>query len=158
MFRSFTPHLYVYRLPGFERAAKLTNEGNIGRFEFSPLNDEVAVSSRARGVEIWSTATWQRTRHLTNFTDLRYSPDGRTFWLSTVRTTVLYDARTLEPLLPLPAGTLPLAFSPDARYLAVGVDQRHMQVWDLVEMRSQLREIGLDWVDERLNDVPRAGF
>jgi WD40 repeat protein len=129
--------------------AKLTNDGNISRFEFSPLNDEVAVSSRGGGVQLWSTATWERTRHLTNFTDLRYSPDGRTFWLSTARTTALHDARTLEPLLPLPTGTLPLAFSPDGRYLAVSVGARRMQVWDLAEVRKQLRAIGLDWRDER---------
>jgi WD40 repeat protein len=146
MFRSFTPHVYVHRLPGLERAAKLTNEGNISRFEFSPLNDEVAVCSRTGGIEVWSTATWERTRRMTNFTDLRYSPDARTFWLSTqFRTAALHDARTTEPLLPLPAGTLPLAYSPDARSLAVSVDQRHMQVWDLVEVRNQLRAIGLDW-------------
>jgi len=157
MFRSYTPHLYVYRLPGFERVAKLTNDANIGRFEFSPLNDEVAVCSRVGGVEIWSTTTWQRTRHLTNFTDLRYSPDGRTFWLSTqFRTAALHDARTAEPLLPLPAATLPLAYSPDGRYLAVSVDQRHMQVWDLAEVRNQLRAIGLDWDNER-SDSRAAG-
>ena len=148
MFRSYTPHLYVHRLPGLERVVKLTNEGNISRFEFSPRNDEVAVCSRSGGVEIWSTTAWQRTRHLTNFTDLRYSPDGRTCWLSThFRTAALHDARTAEPLLPLPAATLPLTYSPDGRYLAVSVDQRRMQVWDLVEVRSQLRAIGLDWVD-----------
>jgi WD40 repeat protein len=150
MYRSFTPHLYIHRLPGLERVAKLTNEGNIGRFEFSPLNDEVAVCSRTGGIEVWSTATWERTRHLTNFTDLRYSPDARRFWLSTqFRTAVLHDARTMEPLLPLPAATLPLAYSPDARYLAVSVDQRHMQVWDLIEVQRQLRAIGLDWDNER---------
>jgi WD40 repeat protein len=149
MYRSFTPHLYIHRLPGLERVAKLTNDANISRFEFSPLNDEVAVCSRATGISVWSTTTWQRTRHLTNFTDLRYSPDGRTFWLSTARTATLHDARTLEALLPLPAGTLPLAFSPDARYLAVSVDLRHMQVWDMAEVRKQLRAIGLDWPDER---------
>jgi hypothetical protein len=49
MYRSFSPHLYIHRLPGLERVAKLTNDGNISRFEFSPLNDEVAVSSRAGG-------------------------------------------------------------------------------------------------------------
>ncbi|HKX60675.1 MAG TPA: serine/threonine-protein kinase [Verrucomicrobiae bacterium] len=150
MFRSYSPHLYIHRLPGLERVVKLTNEGNISRFEFSPRNDEVAVCSRSGGVEIWSTTAWQRTRHLTNFTDLRYSPDGRTFWLSThFRTAALHDARTAEQILPLPAATLPLTFSPDGRYLAASVDQRHMQVWDLVEVRNQLRAIGLDWRDER---------
>jgi WD40 repeat protein len=148
MYRPFSPHLYVYRLPGFERVAKLTNEARISRFEFSPRSDEVAVSSRG-GVEFWSTTTWQRTRHLTNVTGLLHSPDGRTIWLYTMfRAASLHDARTAAPLLPLPPGTLPLAISPDGRYLAVSADQRHAQVWDLAEVRHQLRAIGLDWDNE----------
>jgi len=149
MFRSFSPYLYIYRLPGFERVAKLTNEARISLFEFSPRGDEVAVSSRG-GVEFWSTTTWQRTCHLTNFTGILYSPDAHTAWLYTkFRAAGLHDARTLEPLLPLPKGALPLAISPDGRRLAVSVDGRHMQVWDLVEVRNQLRAIGLDWHHER---------
>jgi serine/threonine protein kinase/WD40 repeat protein len=148
MYRSYTPHLHIHRLPRLERVTKLTNEGNISRFEFSPRNDEVAVCSRTAGIEFWSTATWQRTRHLTNFTDLRYSSDGRTFWLSTARTATLYDARTLQPLLPLPGGVLPLAFSPDGRHLAVSTEGRRVQVWDLAEVRKQLRALGLDWSEE----------
>jgi hypothetical protein len=103
------------------------------------------VVSRA-GNEFWSTTTWQRTRHLTNFTGILYSPDARTFWLSTAyRAGGLHDARTAEPLLPLPPNTLPLALSPDGRDLAVSVNARYVQVWDLVEMRQQLRGLGLDW-------------
>jgi WD40 repeat protein len=106
-----------------------------------------AVSSRG-GVEFWSTTNWQRTRHLTNFTSVLYSPDARTFWLSTdYRTAGLYDARTAEPLLPLPVNTLPLALSPDGRHLAVSVDMRRVQVWDLAEVGQRLRELGLDWAE-----------
>jgi WD40 repeat protein len=145
MFRSFSSHLYIHRLPDFQLVAKLTNEYRIGRFEFSPLGDEVAVGNRT-GVEFWSTTTWQRTRHLTNFREIRYSPDGRTFWLGTdFRDAGLYDARTAEPLLPLPPNTRPLALSPDGRSLAVSVDARRVQVWDLAEVRQRLRELGLDW-------------
>ena len=147
MFRSYSPHLYIHRLPGFERVVKLTNEARISRFEFSPLGDEVAVASRG-GVEFWSTATWGRTRHLTGFTDIHYSPDAQTLWLSTqTRTAGLHDARTAEPLVPLPSNTLPLAVSPDQRYLAASVDSRRVQVWDLVELRQRLRELGLDWAE-----------
>jgi WD40 repeat protein len=149
MYRSFSPNLYVYRLPGFERVAKLTNEARISLFEFSPQGDEIAVSSRG-GVEFWSTTTWQRTRHLPEFNGVLYSRDARTIWLYTrFRAVGLYDARTAEPLLPLPPGTLPLALSPDARHLAVSVDARRMQVWDLAEVRKQLRELGLDWDNAR---------
>jgi WD40 repeat protein len=145
MYRPFGPHLYLYRLPGFEPVAKLTNEARISLFAFSPRGDEVAVSSRG-GVEFWSTTTWQRTRHLTNVNGILYSPDARTVWLYTrFRDAGLHDARTAEPLLPLPTGTLPLALSPDGRHLAVSVDARRVQVWDLAEVRRQLRAIGLDW-------------
>jgi WD40 repeat protein len=147
MFRSYSPHLHVYRLPGFERVAKLTNEARISQFEFSPRGDEVAVCSR-EGVEFWSTTTWGRTRHLTNFTSLLYSPDARTLWLSSNwRTAGLHDAPTAEPLLPLPANTLPLAVSPNGRHLAVSVDLRRVQVWDLAEVRRRLRELGLEWAE-----------
>src|ERR1051325_11024742 len=147
MFRSYTPHLYVYRLPGLELVARLTNGASIGQFEFSPRGDELAVSTRG-GVEFWNTATWQRVRHLTNFTTLLYSSDPRTFWLTTdFRTAGLHDAQTAELLLPLPQGTLPLVLSPDGRHFAASVDLRHVQVWDLVEVRNQLRALGLDWSD-----------
>lgn len=145
--RSYGAHLYIHRLPDFERLAKLTNAARISRFEFSPLGDEVAVASRA-GVEFWSTTTWERTRHLTNFTSALYSRDARTFWLSTdYRAAGLHDARTTEPLLPLPPNTLPMALSPDQHYLAAIVDGRYVQVWDLVEVRHRLRDLGLDWTE-----------
>ena len=149
VFRPYSAHLHIYRLPGFEHVTTLTNETRISLFEFSPRSDEIAVSSRA-GVEFWSTTNWQRTRHLTNCTGLLYSPDARTFWLYTrFRDACLHDARTLEPLLPLPAGAIPLALSPDGQHLAVSVDSRYVQVWDLAEVRRQLRAIGLDWVNEQ---------
>jgi WD40 repeat protein len=146
IYRPFQQHLYIHRFPDLERVAKLTNEARISEIEFSPLGNEVAVGSRA-GVEFWDTTTWQRTRRLTNFGDILYSQDAETFWLSKRATgsAVLCDARTAEPLLPLPVNTLPLALSPDGRQLAVSVDARHMQVWDLTEIRQRLAELGLDW-------------
>ena len=145
MYRSLTADLYIHRLPDLECVARLTNQARISRFEFSPLGNELAVASQ-RGVEFWSTETWQRTRHLTNFTGIVYSPDARTFWLSTdYRTAGLHDARTAEPLLPLPVNALPLAISPDGRRLAVSVDQRRVQLWDLTEVWERLRGLGLDW-------------
>jgi hypothetical protein len=102
-----------------------------------------------RGVELWSTDTWERTRALTNFTrPFLYAPDGRGLWLTKdLREAGLYDARTLGPRLLLPPGMLPLAVSADGRYLAVSVEAQRLQVWDLAELRKQFRELGLDWVD-----------
>ena len=99
-----------------------------------------------QGVEFWSTTTWRRTSRLADFNGVLYSPDGLTFWLSTeFHAAGLHDARTGQLLLPLPRGTLPLAISPDGRRLTVSVDARRVQVWDLVEVRQRLRELGLDW-------------
>ena len=39
------------------------------------------------------------------------------------------------------------ALSPDGRHLAVSVDARRLQMWDLSEVRKQLHTLGLDWVD-----------
>jgi hypothetical protein len=33
--------------------------------------------------------------------------------------------------------------------LAVSVDARRLQVWDLVEVRKQLLDLGLEWAEAR---------
>lgn len=148
IYPSYSQFFFAYRLPALERVATLTNGGSIGQFEFSPKGDEVAISRRG-GVEFWSTTTWQQLRCLTNYSSLLYSPDAETFWLATDwRTAGLYHARTVELILPLPRNTVPLAVSRDGRHLAVIVDLRRMQVWNLGEMRRQLRDLGLDWHDQ----------
>jgi WD40 repeat protein len=148
IYRPFSPSLYVYGLPGLERVVKLTHPAAIGAVAFSARNDELAIASRA-GVELWSTETWQRTRLLTNFIRILYTPDRRIYWLTKdyFGTAGLYDARTLEPLLLLPTGMFPLNVSRDGRYLAVSLDARRLQVWDLVTLREQLQQLGLNWTD-----------
>jgi len=145
IYKPFSPFLWVYHLPDLEPATVLTNRANIGDFVFSPAGNEVAVSSRS-GVEFWSTNTWTRTRVLTNFIGILFSPSGPTCWLSSdFRTAGLYELTTLEPLLPLPTGTLPLALSSDGRRLAVSVNARCLQVWDLEDVKNQLSQLHLDW-------------
>jgi WD40 repeat protein len=148
IFRPYMTSLYVYRLPGLERVAKLNLTASITTFRFSPVSDEVAITSRDH-VEFWSTTTWQSTRALTNVSRIFFTPDARTWWL--VRDSLnggLVDARTFEPLFLLPTGTLPLALSPDGRHLAVSVNARRLQLWDLAEVRRQLRDLGLDWPEQ----------
>jgi serine/threonine protein kinase/WD40 repeat protein len=143
------PELYVHHLMDFSPVTAVTNTAPIRQFEFSPSSDEVAVACK-KGVEFWSTTTWQRTRHLPNFNGILYSPDAQTLWLSTDYSSAgLYDARTVEPLLPLPPNTRPLALSPDGRYLVAIVNSRRIQLWDLNEARNQLRAIGLDWQESK---------
>ncbi len=148
IYRPFGATLHLYRLPGLEQAAKLTHPASFGDFQFSPLGDEVAITSSRAGAEFWSMTTWERTRALTNFIRVLYTPDARALWLTKdQRTAGLYDARTLEPLLMLPTGMLPLALSPDGRRMAVSVDAQRLQVWDMAALRGQFRELGLDWVE-----------
>jgi WD40 repeat protein len=145
IFAPYTSVLHVYRLPGLETVAHLTNDNNVLNYKFSPRGDEVAVVARGQ-IELWSTATWQRTRVLTNFMGLLYAPAQQGWWLtSDYRSAGLYSSRTQEPLLPLPTGMLPLAVSPDGRYLAMSVDGRKLQVWDLAEVRGNFRQLGIDW-------------
>jgi hypothetical protein len=44
---------------------------------------------------------------------------------------------------------LPLALSKDGQKMAVKVDGHRLQVWDLAEIREQLRGLGLDWSESR---------
>ncbi len=145
----YSSSLEVYALPGLEPVARLTRLpalGTISFFEFSPAGDEVSIYS-SRGVELWSTATWEPTRVLTNFSrPFLYAPDGHGLWLTKgLREAGLYDAHTLEPRLLLPTGMLPLAVTPDGRHLAVSIDGQRLQVWDLAALREQFRGLGLDW-------------
>jgi WD40 repeat protein len=143
--RHYSDSLYLYHLPELENVARLIHPASISGFEFSPLGDELAVGSRW-GTEFYSTATWERTRTLTNCAAVLYTPDSRGIWLvGDQRSTGLYDAHSLEPLLMLPAGRHPLALSSDARRLAVSVDARRLELWDLPALRAELVKLGLDW-------------
>jgi WD40 repeat protein len=154
IFQPFTPWLGLYSLPEFREIAVLTNRANIQYFEFSPLNNELAIASPRR-VEFWNTATWTRTRELTNFMATLFEPDGKSCWLTKdFRNAGLYDVREFELLLPLPTGTLPLALSPDGRLLAASVDARRIQVWDLAELRQQFRQLGVDWAEPSPTVLP----
>ena len=149
VYRPFGTVLHVYGLPGMEQVAKLTHPTSFGDFEFSPRGDEVAITSAARAgplAAFWNTTTWTCTRRLTNFSRVLYTPDARALWLTKdQRNAGLYDARTLEPLLLLPTGMLPLALSVDGQRLAVSVNAQRLQLWDLAALRGHLRELGLDW-------------
>ena len=152
IYQGYTSTLHVYHVPGLEPAARLDCLAAIAGFQFSPAGDEVAVASRGQ-VEFWSTSDWRRTRVLTNFAGIPHvgvlvQPDGRGWWLAPEqRFACLYTAGSLAPRLPLPSTLAPLALSPDGRQLAVSVEARRLQVWDLLEVRRHLQALGLEWAD-----------
>jgi WD40 repeat protein len=146
IYHPYTSILHLYDLPGLHLAAALTNRFNVNGFEFSPLGDELALASTKR-IEFWSTTTWQRTREITNFMGAFFTPDGAALWLTRdYRTGGLYKADGSEPLLPLPAGMLPLALSHDGRLLALSVEARRIQLWDMDVIHNEFRNLGIDWL------------
>ncbi len=143
VFQAYSQTVHVYRRPGLTKVATIATRGMPEAVHWSPAGDEMATDSQG-GVEFWSTTDWRRTRAVSNMTRVLFAPDARTCWLSRdFREAALFDTRTLTPLLRLPAGSVPLAQSPDGTHLAVNVGGRRLQVWNLVEVQRQLQELGL---------------
>jgi hypothetical protein len=140
----------VFELNLWKERAGRTVADELVTHAFTPQSDELALASVA-GVTFLGVGHWKPRRNLSAPLDrnaqLLFTPDGRTFWLARdARTAALHDTRTFETLLSLPNGMTPLTLSSDGRHLAVSVDTRRVQLWDLAEVRRQLRELGLDWV------------
>jgi WD40 repeat protein len=141
----------IFRLPDLESERWLTNAAPVQALAFGPGVRALAVLTET-SLCLWDTATWNlvaaRPVRTNRFGNIAYAPNGRFLMLmESVRSGALVDARTLESLLPLPAWTHPLALSRDGRYLAVGVESRRVQLWDLAAVRARFRELGIDWED-----------
>ena len=140
----------IFRAPDMTQMRKIDTGSEVVNFAFTPRGDQLAVATRT-GVDFYDSIAWQRTRsvpmRMDTYAKLIFAPDGETVWIcNDARSAALYRVRDLKILLPLPVDTLPLAISPDARYLAVSVESRRLQLWDLEEVRKELRDLGLDWV------------
>ncbi len=145
IFEPYADLLHVYHLPGLEPATVLTNRGSIGEFAFSPDGEELVIASRTR-LDFWRTSDWQQTRFVPRFMGILYTAREGPWWLSSdFQHGGLYEAASLKPLLPLPSGVMPIALSPDEKLLAVSVDSRRVQVWNLAQIRAQFRMLGIDW-------------
>jgi hypothetical protein len=144
--------LSIYELPEIRPVAALTNLGSIAGFNFLPGGEELVVASRGH-LEFWSTKGWERTRVARGFIGIAHlgvlpQPDGRALWLlNNYQTAGLYERETLERILSLPNGMLPLALDRQGRYLAVSVDAQRLEVWDVQRLREEMREAGIDWED-----------
>lgn len=152
VFPHFSPILQIYHLPSLSPAGQIqlsTSPEGIKSVEFSPGRGEVALYG-ARGVEFWNTGTWEWLRTATNRSDpFLYAPGDRSAWMSRGRReSGLFDATSFKPHLLLPTQVLPLAVSPDGRFLAIAVEGQQLQVLDLKTLREELRALGLDWTGD----------
>jgi len=141
----------VFRVPQLTTEAWITNGAAVRALAFAPDGRTLAILT-ATNLCLWDIASSRRTlsRHLEadRFANLQFGSDERFLMVvESIRSGALLDARTLEPLLPLPTWTHPMALSADNQYLAVNVEGRRVQVWDLPALRVRLRSLGVDWKD-----------
>jgi WD40 repeat protein len=141
----------IFRVPELTTEGWLTNGAPVRALTFAPDGFTLAVLT-VTNLYLWDLAshriTLSRPIEAGRFANLQYAPDGRFLMVvESIRSGALLDARTLEPLLPLPTWTHPLALSTDSRYLAVDVESRRVQVWDLPDVRARLHSLGVDWKD-----------
>ncbi len=152
VFAPNSPRLQIYEMPAFTSVLTLTNSVRTAGFTFSPSSREMVVMSRGR-LEVFETGRWERLRETTNVAGVGsqgaiFHPDERGLWFaSDTRHSGLFNAKTFDLLLPLPVGHMPAAVSADGRKLAASADGRRLIIWDLVQARALLRELGLDWAD-----------
>jgi hypothetical protein len=139
--------MQVFQLKPWKGRGVLDIGRSVLAHAFTPRGDELAVAT-ATGVSFLETNQWKPRRVLSaalaGNVQLIFAPDSRAFWLARdARDAALHDLDTFETLLPLPSGVTPLALDAAGRYLAASTDGRRMQVWDLVELKRKLRELGL---------------
>jgi WD40 repeat protein len=149
----------VYRLPELKPGTRLRHLGNVADFVFSPDGEQLALTS-PKGVQFWRTDDWKLVRTLPDFTGVLFQPNSHppALWLmKDFRTTGLYEADQLDLLLPLPNGMYPVAISPDGGRLAISVDLRRLQLWDLSQLRQKLRQLGMAW-PEKVPSARAASF
>ena len=135
--------------------------GRHGVLQFSP--DGQFLAATPEGVTIWRTRDWRRTSqlHAQGTTPaglgIAFSPDSRVLAIGQVNGVVaLADPHTGAEWARLSRRDLHIAsimsFTPDQRWLITScVDHRSpAHVWDLVALRRELRNRGLDWPAEVL--------
>lgn len=143
--RPFSASAYVYAMPSLQFVTKVSHRVNLSSFDFLPGSNELLLSGRT-GVEFWNTVTWERKRTLRNFLRAMPASGDDVIWLqSDWHSAGLYDSVTFEPRLLLPYGVIPLAVGAEGRLLAVSVDGRRLQVWDLAELKAQFRQLKMNW-------------
>ena len=106
------------------------------------------------GYRLWTVGTWEESSRLTE-PDLNgaiaFSPDGKLLALAGhARQVLLFDPETGSEIARLTAPEQtrvnPQCFSPDGtQLLAFGNDVGAIYIWDLRAIRSQLKDMGLDW-------------
>lgn len=139
-------------------ARSRTLGGRPSRLAFSPRGD-CLVAGSGRDYQFWRVEDWTpgstipREIPTESPGPLAFSPDGHLLAIAqTWKTIKLLDAGTGSERAsfssPDPEQVSALKFSPDNTKLFVGTGTRCVQLWDVSEMRTALRELGFPSVTE----------
>ncbi len=134
-----------------------------GKVQFSPDGRWLKTWTNEGGGEtrLWRVGTWEPGPRIARGFWGTFEPVGRLLALSETDGVVrLVDPESGQELarlsIPETTGLFPRCFTPDGRRLvALGSESGAVYVWDLALIRSQLRELGLDWGDEPLDAKER---
>ncbi len=116
-----------------------TSSNFIGQEAWSPDGKYLAISSQAKGVIVWSTATWQRVYTMTGVSDVNWSPQGDLL-ASTTSTGLIkvWQAATGHVQFSFQGlangqRVSALAWSPDGQYIAVS--NQDVRIWSVAEQK-----------------------
>jgi WD40 repeat protein/serine/threonine protein kinase/tetratricopeptide (TPR) repeat protein len=112
---------------------------SLSAWAFSPDGRTLLTSSIHEAARLWDVATGRALGTLQDHQGLvprdAFSPDGRSIrtFGSDHKALRLWDAATGRPIgaLLMPTGQLPLAFSPDGKFILTGSHNRTAQLWDV---------------------------
>lgn len=122
------------------------HQGEVLTCSFAPEGFAVITGGVDRTAKVWGGSDGQIRYNITEHTDnviaAIFNHEGTLFATgSTDGTLVLWDANTgqkLTTLTPNPrVGVGALAFSPDDQYLAVGLDNGQVTLWDVAQLKLQ---------------------
>ena len=142
----------VFALPSGRHLGHLPHRGGYVEVHFSPDGRWLVTNVRAE-YRFWEVGTWTLRHRIPRKVGIEgaiaWTADGSTIALLDSRETVaLYSARSLELLAslesPAPGAIASLCLTADGSRLFAALGNR-IQCWDLRQIRSRLRTVGLDW-------------
>lgn len=160
-----TREIFVWDAKTGERAFTTTSGPHEGALVcFSPDQRWLVVSGASEFV-FYDVGSWQELHRLPGerpcIGRIAFSSDMKLMAVGRQREVKLYDTTSFKELATFvgprqeqvtttyPEGAGDICFSPDGTLLAIGTMQGTIQLWGLQLIRSQLREMGLDWDGDR---------